>query len=389
MGAGPVGLTAAAEAAERGVDVKVFEEHLQIGYPRHCAGLISVSGLRDLELLGSKELIQAEVRGVRVFSPSGFEAKIDLGVVKAYVVDRAMMDMELARRAVRLGAEIVLGRRVRRVELREGKVAVLRVGDRRVEAGVVLDCEGAARRVLRASELLGKLEGVMPAVNVEVRGVEVEEGFVEVHLGRNVAPNFFAWVIPLGESMARCGLACPEADPLDRCTELLRRRFGRFKVTSIQRGLLVHGGPIGKTAWPGLLAVGDAAGQVKPTTGGGVVFGCSCARTAGRLAAEALSAEDPWSVLSRYEEAWRSEWGDQTEKMAWMLRLFRSLTDRDLDRVVRFIDSISGDLSEILREADMDRHGEILAELSSRPGILSKAVRHLGVRLAAKLVGML
>ena len=371
------------------MDVRVFEEHLQVGYPRHCAGLISVTGLRSLGLHKTPSLIQSEVRGVRVVSPAGFDAKIDLETVKAYVVDRALMDVELAKRAVRAGAEIMFGRRVKRFETDGGRVVGLRLRDESIETGVVVDCEGASRRVLRASGLLQELRGVVPAVNVEVRGVEVEDGFVEVHLGRNVAPGFFAWVIPTGDGTARCGLACLKGDPLDRCIELAKRRFDRFKVTSIQRGLLVYGGPIERTAWPGLLAVGDAAGHVKPTTGGGVVFGCSCARVAGRVAAEALSAEgDLQEVLSGYERAWRSEWGDQTSKMASMLRLFRSLTDRDLDRVVRFLGSISEDLSAVLRELDMDKHGEVMAKLSSRPGILSKAVKHLGVRLAVKLAGM-
>ena len=384
-----MGLTAAAEAARHGVDVKVFEEHLQVGYPRHCAGLISVTGLRSLELHKTPSLIQSEVRGVRVVSPAGFDAKIDLETVKAYVVDRALMDVELARRAVRAGAEIAFGRRVKRLETDGGRVVGLKLRDESIKTGVVVDCEGASRRVLRASGLLRELRGVAPAVNVEVRGVEVEDGFVEVHLGRNVAPGFFAWVIPTGDGMARCGLACLKGDPLDRCIELAKRRFERFKVTSIQRGLVVYGGPIERTAWPGLLAAGDAAGQVKPTTGGGVVFGCSCARVAGRVAAETLSAAgNLQEVLSGYERAWRSEWGGQTSKMASMLRLFRSLTDTDLDRVVRFLGSISEDLSAVLREVDMDKHGEVMARLSSRPGILSKAVKHLGVRLAVKLAGM-
>jgi flavin-dependent dehydrogenase len=113
------------------------------------------------------------------------------------------------------------------------------------------------------------------------------------------------------------------------------------------------GGPPSRTYGNGLIAVGDAASQVKPTTGGGVVFGLACSRIAGNTAAEAIRTGDNSSkFLSKYQMLWKESLGKEF-KMGRMTRQFLTgLSDRAVDRIFSIgrmfhVEDSIGDVSEI------------------------------------------
>ncbi|MGD2073072.1 MAG: NAD(P)/FAD-dependent oxidoreductase, partial [Candidatus Thorarchaeota archaeon] len=107
IGAGPAGLLAALEIARRGYSVGVFEEHQKVGEPDHCAGLLSVTGLKSLQLKLPNDVIQNHVIGAKIHSPSGHSLVIERGNREAVVVDRRKFDSWLAERAVEYGASVV------------------------------------------------------------------------------------------------------------------------------------------------------------------------------------------------------------------------------------------------------------------------------------------
>ncbi|MCJ7573633.1 NAD(P)/FAD-dependent oxidoreductase, partial [Candidatus Bathyarchaeota archaeon] len=107
VGAGPAGLIAAREIASRGYDVKVFEEHPEVGVPNHCAGLVSVDGLRRLGVEPSADFVQHEIVGGKVYSPSGVSVEVRGGRTRAYAVDRSALDAYLANKAEESGADVI------------------------------------------------------------------------------------------------------------------------------------------------------------------------------------------------------------------------------------------------------------------------------------------
>lgn len=363
IGGGPSGLLAAGEAARRGVDVVVFEEHSRIGVPVHCAGLLSISGLRRLGLPPRGVYVQNRVRGAFFYSPSGLSFTVERPSPVACVVDRELFDQELAERASDMGAELRLNTHVDGVKPLNGQVQVYGSGFE-AKASVVVDAEGLRSRIVKQLGLKTlNWSGVLPAAQVELKGVDVDEDFVEVHVGRTVAPGFFAWVIPIGGSVARVGLACRLFSPVKLLRSFVKRRFGVHLSGSCGAGCVLTCGPIPKTQVHRILIVGDAAGQTKPTTGGGVITGGLCGLIAGETAAKSLLNED-YTLLGEYEARWRKLLGPQFTWMKIARKTLNSLPDSLLDEAFRQIiqTGINEELSEI---GDMDFQAPAIGRLAT------------------------
>ncbi len=371
VGAGPSGLLAAIEAAKRGASVLVLEEHAEVGKPVHCAGLVSVDGLRRLGVHGS--FIQGWARGAVLHSPGGIELRVDAGRRVACVIDREAFDRELAGRAVEEGVELRCRARALEPLMRHGVEGVkARVDGRLTElsAKVVIDAEGARFKLSRIAGLPTPDPSMLyPAAQLELRGGDVEEGFVELFFGEEWAPGFFAWIVPF-EGGCRVGVASSKG----RCRELLERVVKKHPKASLKLrgaspvklmgGRLVLGGPAAKTYVEGMLLVGDVAGHVKRITGGGVVFGGLAAKVAGE-AAVAYSLGD-LKALERYEGRWRKLIGRELKWMKRLRRYLSSLSDQGYDELFKAAAALK--LEEALsRVGDMDLHALTTIKLALSP----------------------
>lgn len=384
IGAGPAGLLSAREIARRGVEVKVIEEHSIIGEPNHCAGLLSVEGLSRLGVRPSPDFVQHEITGGRIYSPGGEAIEIVGERTRAYVIDRAVFDRFLADVAEGEGAEVETGRRVKELILHDGRVEGVRGRDWSVHAQVIVDAEGAGAPLARKVGLAPPMVGALAGVNVEVSRVDVEPHMVEVWLGNDIAPGLFAWVIPLGDGAARCGLACSAGDAFERLRRFLDRRFSGARCSPPRRGAVPTGGPARRTYSDGLLLVGDAAGQTKPTTGGGVILGGLCAIEAGRTAAEAVEVGDcSAGFLRRYQKAWRASLGREFTSMLSARRLLNRLSDERINRLFDALrrEGLEETLLGLVEEGDMDMHSGVIRAALRDPGLLRVLVRIAG-RLA-------
>jgi len=368
VGAGPSGLIAAREAAQRGIRVLVLEEHAEIGRPCHCAGLLSLNGIEKLGIPVDGGFVQNKFRGALFFSPSGLSFTVERQRPVACVVDRVLFDRFLARQAVKSGAEIKLRCAARSVHFRENNVLV-NSGKHVFRADIVIDAEGASSKIVKAAGL-GSLDPtyLLSGLQLDLIGVDVDPDYVEIYVGRKIAPGFFAWVIPLGKDSARVGLGCKGAEAKEHLSRFVEKRFRgeKYECLATRSGVIVTSGPIKRTFSNRLLVVGDAAGQVKPTTGGGVILGGICAAIAGRVAAEAImSGRFEEEFLSLYERLWREELGKEFRYMLWARRIFNALSDRAIDKIFELI--IKEDLQRILsKESDMDFQSSVLSELLRR-----------------------
>ncbi|RLI11991.1 hypothetical protein DRO33_03170, partial [Candidatus Bathyarchaeota archaeon] len=183
--------------------------------------------------------------------------------------------------------------------------------------------------------------------------------------------------IPLGAGRARIGLACRGLDPRKALRAFIKSRFGVSLPESPYAGSVLTCGPIPKTYAPRALVVGDAAGQAKPTTGGGVVLGCLCAREAGRVAAEALSSGDiSEGCLRTYELTWRHLLGREFKAMRLARRLLNRLPPWALDLAFKLASELELG-RELAKRADMDFQSGILAAI---PRLLLTCLPNLAVR---------
>jgi geranylgeranyl reductase family protein len=386
VGAGPAGLLAAKRVAERGFSVQVFEEHSVVGEPSHCAGLVSVEGLRRLGVEPHGSFIQGAVYGGRVYAPSGERMEIRDRNPRAYVVDRAAFDRRLCGEAADAGAEFALSERVEALEFDRGRAA-LRLRDGAIEPTVIIDAEGPGARLLSHAGHDTGQRGLINGFNVELTGVEVEPGIVELWFGEGLAEGFFAWVIPTGDSAARCGLAS-RGDGLAGLKVFVRKRFGVEAPAEVRAGRVCTGGPVKRTVYGNVLLVGDAAGQVKPTTGGGVVLGGLCACIAGDVASEHLGGGEG---LGRYDRLWRERYGAEFRSMLALRGLMNGLGDERLDRVLHAFreEGLQAKAQSLLERGDVDMQAGVIREALTDPDILACLIRSLGRVALGELLSLL
>ncbi len=374
IGAGPAGLIAAREVARQGAEVTVLEEHEQIGVPCHCAGLLSIKGMETIGAPPHGAYVQNKVKGATFFSPSGISFTVERKEPVACVVDRSILDNWLAKQATEAGAHIRLGQRVNAIKRVQGRIIGV-TEKRQYEAKVVIDAEGIASRTLKALGLEPlKPACMLPATQFVLKGADVNMDYVEIHVGRHVAPGFFAWVIPLSEETARVGLACKGTNPKEQLQQFIRDRFKNSKKpekVNTSSGVIITGGPIENTVDDGFLVVGDAAGQVKPTTGGGVILGGICAATAGKVAVEAVNADDFSELfLGRYENSWKNVLGKEFKSALFARRVLDQMPDKTVDKFFKAI--IEENLQdELSAEGDMDFQRSVIIKILKRKEVLA------------------
>jgi geranylgeranyl reductase family protein len=373
IGAGPAGLIAAREAATRRANVVVLEEHEEIGKPCHCAGLLSLKGLERLGVPADGGYVQNKVRGARFFSPSGLTFTVEKDEPVACVVDRSIFDRFMAQKTAEAGARISLNEQANSIERGE-KETVIQSENKKFHAKMVIDSEGASSRIIKDAGLKPiNRDSLVSGIQCDLENVGVDPEYVEVHFGNKTAPKFFAWVIPLSENKARVGLGCKGENPKEHLDEFVRRRFGIEKNLGrgdIRSGLIITGGPIDRTFSDRFLVVGDAAGQVKPTTGGGVILGGICASIAGRIAAEAVACGNfSSSFLSQYEDLWKDELGKDFRSMLLARKVVNRLSDKAMDKLFNAVveENLQGIFSA---EGDIDFQSTVILKMLKKKEVL-------------------
>ncbi len=387
IGGGPSGSYSALTAARLGAEVLVCEEHEQIGAPKHCAGHLNISGLQRLGIRIPRSAVENEIKGAVFHSPSGKEFMMKCNNPVSYVVDRELFDKHIAELAVKAGAEYHFKSRVKTLFINSEYVRGVGLkGEKRIESDVVIDAEGCSSSLLKKTGLNGlKAFMTVSGIQVEVDRIRsVEEDMVEVFFGRKVAPGFYAWIIPRKDGTAKVGLATSMGNPqhyLRRFVEkhpVASKKLRKTKVTDVSVHPIPLAGPIPKTYSNGFLAVGDAASQVKATTGGGVIFGLLCAREAGKVAHEAVENQDfSEAFLADYQRRWRQLIGFELSAMLRMRKMLDSLSDNRVDRIIDLCNRL-GVNGLLERFGDLDFQGRSLIPMMRYPGTLAVLIYFFG-----------
>jgi len=333
IGAGPTGCYAARELARRSYEVLVLEEHAEIGEPVHCTGILGLEACARFDL--DPASFETYLSSARFVSPHGQTFRVAADEAKAVVVDRSRFDQLLGDQALSAGASFLLGTRVERVVTGDDAAVVSAnsLGERTSYcASLVVVATGADDRI---TEQLGLASPSAPPIfgaQLITQPQGLEE--VEVHVGRRIAPGGFAWAVPANGHGCRVGLISR------RQPQPLLRRFVRSLE---QRGVIrcngaemqcraVPCGPRLPSFGERVLVVGDAAGQVKSTTSGGIYYGLLGTEVAVATADAVLREGDfSASALSAYEAGWLDRLGRE-QRTGRILRSIRNaLTDSEIE----------------------------------------------------------
>ena len=384
IGAGPCGSFAALNLAKMGHDAAVFEEHNQIGVPSHCAGHLSIKGLKDLGLYPlPKGIVENTFCGANFYSPKGNRFTVRLSSPITCTINRALFDKHVAEKAEHAGADFCLGTRVEHLIIQNrsigGVIAKQEEKIRMIIADITINAEGISARMTKEANLSG------PNRRMLVNGVEAEAekvkdlelDMVNLFFGKTYAPGFYAWLIPKGDEKAKIGLAAKTGNPKDLLHKLVlkhpvvSKKLSRAKISNMNFHPISLGGSIPQTYSGGFLAVGDAASQVKPTTGGGVVFGMTCAKVAAEVAHQALDTNDTSSEsLSVYQESCGKILSFDVKTMLRMRKTLDAMSDEKIDYMIRLCTRLG--LDKTLQSVkDIDFQGQTLLRTLRSPRMLT------------------
>jgi digeranylgeranylglycerophospholipid reductase len=359
VGAGPTGAIASKYAA-RNARTLLIEEHASIGSPVQCTGLISKAALTQCEI-GEGNFVLSRIKGAFVYAPNGDELTIRGKDVKAYVIDRKIFDRVLVESSLDAGVELML--KTRFMGLQNDGISVLSNGLRRdIQADIVIGADGIMSSVGRAAGL-PRCKKFMSGIQFEAPYYARDPEFVEIFTGNKFAPGFFGWAVPFA-GMARIGLAknMDDKPALHYLEELIKHPVLASRYRGSRTEHVVGGIPLGppeRTATDNVMLVGDAAGQVKPTSGGGVYMGAVCAKIAGEVAARAARKEtDP----GEYEKRWRSAVGMELAIGMIIHKSLGKLSDENLNEFIAFLNR-PGMSESITEYGDMDHPSVLLKEL--------------------------
>ncbi|PKK85589.1 MAG: NAD(P)/FAD-dependent oxidoreductase [Thermoplasmata archaeon HGW-Thermoplasmata-1] len=385
-GAGPAGSVTARELARRGFSVLLCEEHPVVGEPVQCAGLVSPRTLSENGIGPSDPLVQNTLTGADIVFPGGRCITIDAKEPRAYAINRSRFDRILAERAAEAGAELVCDCKfvdARRRESVKGLEVLLLDGKKEasVNCRLLVGADGPSSLVRRTFSL--------PEPAEFVRGYEAEyEGTsfdapnrVTVLFGNRVAPGFFAWAIPVSKEgdTARIGL-CIGKGAKGTPKSFFEGLIEHSALTPHIRDAAAIGaiagkiplGPLRRSTADNAALVGDAAAQVKPTSGGGVYTATLCAKLCAEACAEALSSGDlSKKSLGRYHSLWSKSIGKELGRGMAMRMVFRNLGDRSLDALGRSLDD-PGILDTINAYGDIDYPSIVAGRLMKKAPALFK-----------------
>jgi len=382
IGGGPGGLSAARRLAADGRSVTVFEEHEQIGTPVHCTGVLAEDVIASMDL--PSDAVLNPLSTVRFVAPAGHSFDYTTATTEAVVIDREIFDTALARRAEKAGAIIVRGHRVTAVEpAADGVDLTLGNGETLRARAVILAC--GANYAFQKRLGLGMPSTFLQSAQLELPADRI--GDVEIHFGSEIAPKGFAWAVPVRRAsgtFARIGVMA-EGDAGVYFSKILERVRERWSVAVpdaiAPRRRMLPLSSVKRTYADRVLAVGDAAGLVKPTTGGGIYYSVVSGEIAGevlsgRLTAKELSA----SALREYEQRWRSRFQSEFTAQLALRFVAQRMRDTDIDALFTLA-TTDGILPLVRQTARFNRHRDfILALLRHQP-----ARRALFGRLASSV----
>ena len=348
--------------------------------PVHCTGIV---GSEAFQLPGvPRTAVLGEPRAVRFHSPAGLILPYVGPPGEACVIDRGVFDRSLATEAARAGAEVVTDARVvsLAVEPRGVSVQMLTPSGLRVDKATVcvLAC-GASYRFQR------RLGWGMPSlfmVGAQAEGRVNSGDTLDVFCRADIAPTGFGWLVPInrdGELRAKVGVMTPTRPraALGRLVEALLADGRLMGAAGPIITRLLPLGPLARTYGDRVVGVGDAAGLVKPTTGGGIYYSLLSADWAAVAVSEAFERADFSAAgLGSYEETWRAELGPELRAGVRFRRFAARLTNGDLDDLTDLA-LRDGVLSVVRAHARFDWHGQLLRALVRHPGIVQILLRRL------------
>ena len=379
VGGGPSGSQVAYKLAGMGYIVAVVEKKAALNSDVCCTGLVSRECVEKYNI--PESVIHHWANSATLFPPSGKPIHIQRDMPQVAVLNRAAFNHIWAQRAQKAGVEYHFNCNLKGIVREKGKVTaeVSRHGEGfSLRSRAIVIATGFGTQLLDNLGLGGAGDFVMGA-QAEVDSKDIDE--VEVYFGNEVAPGFFAWLVPTSPGKALVGLLA-RRDNAFYLRKLLNSLSANDKIVSAGVQMSFGGvplKPLPRTHSDNLLVVGTAAGQVKPITGGGIYFGLICAdMAAGTLKRAFETGNLTAHGLAGYERTWRRKLAGELRTGHWARKVYEMLSDRQVSRIFGLMAS-TGIIEELQQseEVGFDWHAAVIAKIMGHK-LLANTISSIG-----------
>ncbi len=366
VGAGPSGLRTARRLAENGLSVRVFERKRAVGQDVTCTGIVGLQTFRDFDL--PRESVLREIEDVRLVSPSGETVSYRHDGPFAAILDRERLDRGLAAQAEAAGVAIETGVRVEGLATSGDEVRL----ETKDSGGTARSWAAAAAVIASGVDytLLKRLGLSLPADFLNGAQVEVEASDAlptMIFVGRGIAPGAFGWRVPAGPGRVRVGLLT-KGDARRHLRTIVER--AGIAADAVPENLVrvkpVAHGLMPRTSAHRVLVVGEAAGQIKTTTGGGIGYGVRCAEIAAPVLRACFDRNDfSAAAMSAYDSAWRKALQREILIGYYTRKACARLSDARIEGLFRLAQT-DGIMPLVRAKGDFDWHGDLIVALLKR-----------------------
>ena len=360
------GLMSAREIAKKGHSVLVLEEGFEIGTPDHCGGLVSKSGLDELGIEPTQKTFDSTINSALIYAPSGKSIEINSKKQKVIVVNRRELDKQVALQAEQSGAEIRV-----KTGFKEKTKRGIKTTNGEIDCKILVDCRGVSALINN------KRDGILLSAQYEIYANWIKDGQVEVYFDNVKYPGFFAWIIPSGNGVGKVGIAGRGINVSNAMEQFLKNKGNYSTIRKIFAPIWIKG-PIKNFVSENIVIAGDAAGQSKPTTAGGI-YSCGLGGLfAGNAIAEYLESNE-CSQLKKYQKNWRDKFGREFEKQSLARKILERVDNKTIDVV---FDSITPEITnEISNKDDFDFHATSIVKLLGMRKSLNTAQNIMGAEI--------
>lgn len=375
IGAGPAGNYAAYLLAKKGYEVRVFEEHPEIGKPVACTGIVT-NAFR--EIIKEDSFIINKINTIRIFSPNNNFVEFHLKKPNL-IIDRARFDNYLAEIAKKNGVEFFLNQRLKNFEMSEiakkaisehdqkntiqpkGRsffdkkddkyiLKILNIKNKKTknfETDYLIGADGPSSDVAKLAGLYVDRKfffGVQATARIK------NENIVETYLLK----NGFAWMVPENREIVRIGLCSTEKNYNLIFKDFLKKRIGKNydkKILAYQAGLIPIFNKNIKTSKDNIFLIGDASAFTKAASAGGIIQSL-------------ISADCLMQAITKnisYENIWKK----RLYKDLYYSLQIRKILDKFEDRDYNFLTKLFNQekLKRILEEFDRDFPSKFVLKL--------------------------
>ena len=357
-GGSVAGLICAREIASNNHSVLVIEEDYEIGTPEHCGGLVSTAGLEELGIVPFRKTFDHLIESGEIYAPNGNSFSINSKKQRVAEISRRELDKQIAHQAQKNGAIIKV-----RTSFQELTDKGVRTSEGEIECQIFVDARGV-------SSLIHKdRTGILLSAQYEIYADWIKKGKVQVFFDQEKYPGFFAWIIPSDQGKGKIGVAGKGINVVEAIEKFLDTMGNYSTIRKIYAPIWIKG-PIDKFIDGKIVIVGDAAGQAKPTTAGGIYSSGMGGLYAGQAISKFLESKDMLD-LEEYQKRWTEKFGKEFEKQLFARKILERLDNNTINKL---FESVTPEITkEISEKDDFDFHTGSIIKLLGIKGSLKTA----------------